>query len=391
MRSKTRKTWLLGLLLLVAAVGCQRRPLEVMYSTTVRVIVQVQWNIVINSEVTVDPELQKPTGVTLYIFRDGKFYNSVTTSNVDEIEVQLETGKYKMYMISQSPEEFWREEFVNMTDFDNAATRLRANTTATWASRKSGDEDVVENPEILFAGVSDEFEITEKMTEDFQYYYTTLTKLRRAAAAAAEEDKTKGDTKGGTKTDEEIYLEERVEYYTIRIPIEASNIVSQLYVSIYASNIDVLQSLRASTSGMARTFELTQGVTDDEEAIQIIREWKLVMDDESRRVGHLDGIITTFGLPNNETGSTDRDPSLNVSALLIDNATVADYEFMVGDRIHMLAPNPGYRHLFRLIFGSVDEPAMELPDVKPDPGTTGGGFTAGVEDWGEEEHVDLIL
>ncbi len=386
MKTLKHKSWLLAaLLLLVAAFGCQRRPLEVMYSTTARVIVKVQWDIVVETDVTAETEIEKPTGVTLYLFRDGQFYNQITTSNVDSVEVQLETGKYKMYLISQSPDEYWRMEFEDLTSFDNAATRLRQNTTATWAARKSDDEEVVENPEILFAGVSEEFEITEKMTEDYQYYYTNLTKLRRAS-----QNNTKGDTKGGTKSDDEIYYEERVEYYTIRIPIVASNIVSQLYVSIYAGNIDVLQAMRASTSGMARTFELTQGVTDNEEAIQVIREWKLVMDDESRRVGHLDGIITTFGLPNNESGSTDRDPSLNVSTLLVDNSTVADYVFEVGDRIKMLEPNPGYRHLFRLIFGSVEEPAMVLPDVKPEP-SGGGGFTAGVEDWGEEVNADIPL
>lgn len=387
MRHKMNKTWLLAaLLLLTAAFGCQRRPLEVMYSTTARVIVKVIWDIVIDPEIEEESEIQKPTGVTLYIFRDGQFYNQITTSSVDSIEVQLETGKYKMYMISQSPDEFWRMEFDDMTSYENASTRLRQNTTATWAARKSDDEEVVENPEILFAGVSEEFEITEKMTEDFQYYYTNLTKLRRARLA---KEDTKGDTKGDTKSDEEIYYEERVDYFTIRVPIVASNIVSQLYVSVYASNVDVLQSMRASTSGMARTFELTQGVTDNEEAIQVIREWKLIMDDESRRVGHLDGIITTFGLPNNDPGSADREPSLNISTLLIDNSTIADYVFEVGDRIKMLAPNPGYRHLFRLIFGSVDEPAMDLPDVVPSE--TSGGFTAGVEDWEDEQQVELIL
>lgn len=390
MKSLKHKSWLLAaLLLLVAAFGCQRRPLEVMYSTTARVVVKVQWKIAIETtinvqtDVDVDTEVEKPTGVTLYLFREGQFYNSITTSNVDSVEVQLEPGKYRAYLISQSPEEYWRMEFEDLTSFDNAATRLRQNTTATWAARKSDEEEVVENPEILFAGVSDEFEITEKMTEDYQYYYTNLTKLRRAS-----KDNTKGPD--DTKSDDEIFYEERVEYYTIRIPIEASNIVSQLWVSIYAANADVLQSVRASTSGMARTFELTQGVTDSEEAIQVIREWKLIMDDEGTRVGHISGLITTFGLPNGEAPSPDRDPSLNVSALLIDNSTVADYIFEVGDKIKMLDPNPGYRHLYRLIFGSVEEPAMVLPDVKPQP-SAGGGFTAGVEDWGEEQQVDLIL
>ena len=386
MSVKMHKSWLLAaLLLLTAAFGCQRRPLELMYRSTVRVIVKCIWDIEVNTQVNVDTEIEKPTGVTLYFFRDGQFFNSITTSNVDSVEVQLEPGKYRMYMISQSPEEYWRMEFEDMTSFENAATRLRENTSASWAARKSDDEDVVENPEILFAGVSDEFEITEKMTEDYQYYYTNLTKLRRAS-----QNNTKGDTKGGTKSDEEIYYEERVEYYTIRIPIEATNIVSQLWVTIYAGNADVLKSMRASTSGMARTFELTQNTTASEEAIQIIREWKLTMDDSSRRVGHVDGIITTFGLPNGETPSAQRDSALNVSALLIDDATVAEYVFDVGDKIKKLEPNPGYRNLYRLIFGSAEEPAISLPDVVP-PGGKSSGMEATVDDWEDGETVEIPM
>ena len=390
MRHKMNKTWLLAaLLLLTAAFGCQRRPLELMYNTTARVIIKILWDIQIDAQVEADSEIQKPTGVTLYLFRDGQFYNQLTTASVDSIEVQLEAGKYKMYMISQSPEEFWRMEFEDMTSFENAATRLRENSAASWASRKSegDDESVVENPEILFAGVSEEFEITEKMTEDYQYYYTNLTKLRRAAAA---QNNTKGDTKGGTKSDEELYYEERVEYYTIRIPIVASNIVSQLWVTIYSGNADVLKSVRASTSGMARTFELTQNVTAQEEAIQIISEWKLTMDDTGRRVGHVDGVITTFGLPNGETPSTQRDPSLNVSALLVDNSTIAEYVFDVGDKIKVLSPNPGYRNLYRLIFGSVEEPAIVPPDVPPDGGTP-SGMDATVDDWEDGETVEIPM
>ena len=142
--------------------GCQRRPLELVYRSSVRVIVKCIWNI------SVYPDGVKPSGITLYFFRDGEFYTSMTTANVDSCEVQLPQGQYQMYMISQSPEEFWRMEFENMTDFDNAATTLRTSTTPNWVSRgtTTPSPSVVENPEILYAGVSNFFEITEEMTEE---------------------------------------------------------------------------------------------------------------------------------------------------------------------------------------------------------------------------------
>lgn len=360
------------LLLLSVAIlgGCVRRPLEVIYRSTVRVIVKCIWS------VESYPEGQKPTGVTFYFFRDGEFYTSLTTANVDSCEVHLEKGHYRMYMISQSPEEFWKMDFENMNSFSNAATTLRE-TKATWATRGEG-EVPVENPEILLAGVTEEFDITEEMSEEYQYYYS---QLRRILAAES----------GGTKSvslDEKAYYQEQVEYHTLRIPVYPKNIVSQMWVTIYAGNADVLKSVRASTSGMARTWELTQGVTSGDEAIQIINQWNLTIDDPARRVGHIDGIINTFGLPNGEMPSGDRDPSLNVSALLIDNTTAVDYIFPVGDKISILEPNRGYRHLYRLVFGSVDNPAITPPDVKP---VSGGGMDAQVTDWEEGETIEIPM
>ena len=168
-----KKLWILILAALTLLVGCERRPLEAIYRSTVRVIVKCIW------EVHAYPKGMRPSGVTMYFFRNGEYYTTVTTANVDSCEVQLPEGSYKMYMITQSPEEYWRMEFDHMTSFSDAATTLRS-TSATWATR-TGEEPVVENPEVLCAGVADEFEISVKQTEEYQYYYTNLKKMKAAA------------------------------------------------------------------------------------------------------------------------------------------------------------------------------------------------------------------
>ena len=370
-----KKLWILILAALTLLVGCERRPLEAIYRSTVRVIVKCIW------QVSAYPEGMRPSGVTMYFFRNGEYYTTVTTANVDSCEVQLPEGSYKMYMITQSPEEYWRMEFDHMTSFHDASTSLRP-TSATWATR-DGVEPVVENPEVLCAGVSDEFEITVKQTEDYQYYYTNLKKMKAAAGM---------DTKAGSASiyDEITYYEEKVEYYTITIPVYPENIVSQMYVTIYSDNADMLKSVRASTSGMARTFELTQNTTAGDEAIQIINEWKLYMDDEANYIGHIDGLITTFGLPNGEHPSALRDSTLNVSALLIDDKTVENYVFNTGDKIQLLPANPGYRGMYRLIFGSVANPAIHPPRVEPEDGKK-SGMDATVSDWEEGETVEIPM
>ena len=342
----TRKTLIIALLTatILAAGSCIEPPLHLRQS--LEVLVKVLW------KVDVYPDGEKPDGITLYFFREGEFYMQHTTSNVDSCVVQLAPGRYKLYMISQSPEEYWTMDFEDLHDFDNARVSV-VETKSSWYTR-SEEEVVINNPEIMLAGVSQEFEVTEDMIY-----------LQR---------------KNATKAPDNTY------YYTIVVPIAPQSITSQYWVTIYSDNADVLKAVRASTTGMARTFYLTQGKTGDDEGTQLITQWTLTIDDEQRRVGHLDGYITTFGFPRGELPSSDRDSTLNVTALLVDEETVENYVFYVGDKIHLEDPPAGYRYLYRIIFGSVMEPAIHPKNVKP-KGT--GGFTAGVTDWDEEMTLEI--
>ena len=377
---KFRSIWVAAAMLLaVLAGGCQRRPLETAYRSTIRVIVKCIW------KATLYPDGIKPSGVTLYFFKDGQYYTSFPTVNVDSCEVQLPKGSYQLYMISHTEDEYWKMTFENMSDFNAADVTLNTKSTPNWIATRALTDPVVENPQILYAGVSEQFVITEEMAEEYQMNYVKLKSLKSKAAENAA-------TKASLDEQIEQY-EELVQYYTIRIPIEPQNVVSQLWVSIYAGNADVLKDLKASTSGMAKTFELTQFTTNNESAIQIISkdDWSSVtMDYPEKRVGHIDGIITTFGLPNGESPTALRDSTLNVSALLIDNATIADYVFDVGDKIQELPPNQGYRNLYRLIIGNKDDPAVTFPDVKPE-GSKASGIDATVDDWEEGETVEIPM
>lgn len=329
-------------LAMLLPLSCRRRPL-LFPDQTVTVIVKVLW------KVEVFPDGVKPSGITLFFFRDGEFYMQQTTANVDSCAVQLEPGRYRLYMITQSPEEYGRMEFEHLTDFNEAEVSV-AQTESKWYVR-GAEEELITNPEMMSAGVSDWFEVTDDYVP--------------------------------TKADEVV------KYYTIRVPVQPKSIVSQYWVTIYANNADVLQSVRASTSGMARTFELTQDHTGQEEGTQFITQWSLTMDDPTTRVGHVDGRITTFGFPNGEMPSALRDSTLNVSALLVDGKTIEDYVFNVGDKITSPPPEKGYRSLYRLVFGSVDKPEIHPPDVKPKDGVS--GFDANVEDWGQGEDIDVPM
>lgn len=344
------------LLFMTALVACQRRPLFLGSSESVEVMVKVVW------KVAVYPDGLKPDGITLFYFRNGEYYMQQTTANVDSCAVQLEPGRYRLLMITQSPEEYGNLEFEHLTDFDKAEV-IAVETKAKWYTR-ADDEELIANPEMMAAGVSDEFEVTEAMVDEYQQHMR-------------EQIFTKADDPGTV-----------VNYVTIRVPVYPKSIVSQYWVTIYSDNVDVLKSVRASTSGMAKSFELTQGITGAGEATQFITQWSVTTDDAEKRIGHLDGRITTFGFPNGEEPSIMRDSTLNVSTLLIDNETVERYVFNVGDKITKETPPQGYRALYRLIFGSVKAPAIHPQDVVPVGGD--GGFDASVDDW-EEVNVEINM
>lgn len=365
-----RRKGLILLTMLAAALlvaGCRIEP-PLHFKQAMKVIVKVLW------KAEVYPDGIKPTGVSMYIFRNGEYYTEQVSGNVDSSTVHLEPGKYRIFMISQSPDEFAYMEFHDMDNFDLASVSV-TESTSKWYTRADG-EVLINNPEQMTVGISDEFEITQEMVEKYRYY-----------------DSNSGWSAWTTKADggEIEHTDEGdvwVNYYTIRVPIHPMPVVSQYWISIYSDNADVLKSVRCSTTGMARSFFLTQDKTGSDEGTQFVSEWTLTMDDPTTRVGHLDGWVTTFGFPNGEMPGPDRDPTLNVSTLLIDNKTVQDYVFKVGNLITAEEAPDGYRALYRLILGSEAAPVIHPPDIeKPEDAQ---GLDATVGDWEREETVDVM-
>lgn len=354
-------------MLAMLVAGCAIEP-PLHLRQAIRIIVKVLWR------AQVYPEGFKPTGVTLYFFKDGVFCKSIPTANVDSCVVELEPGRYKLYMISQTTGEFAHMDFDNMHDFDNAVVHV-TDASNNWYT-PGENERMLDNPDEMVVGVSDEFEVSDDFIE--QYLHSRKNK-----------DKDKKDpTKAGEDTDsDDIYT--AISYYTIRVPVNPMSIVSQYWVTIYTDNVDMLSGVRASTTGMARSFMLTQDVTGDDEGTQFITAWSVTIDDAANKIGHLDGRITTFGFPNGDSPSPLRDPELNVATLLVDNKTVERYVFYIGDKITSEDPPPGFRNLYRVVFGSAEAPAIHPSTVVPV--VEQAGFDVDVGDWGDGDDIDLDI
>ncbi len=144
--------FLLLIFLGITAVGCRIDPPLYLREAS-QVIVKVLW------KEEVYPETGKPDGITLYFFRDGVYCKQVTTAEVDSCSVSLEPGRYRLYLMSYSPEEYGGQAFLDLTDWDAARSQV-SETRSSWYTRAEGERLIAE-PEWMAAGTSDEFVVSE--------------------------------------------------------------------------------------------------------------------------------------------------------------------------------------------------------------------------------------
>jgi len=350
--------------LAVSLASCERRDLDEAWSATTKVEVDCDWSHMNES----------PTGMTMYFFKDGETTPRViSTSEVYSVQVSLDEGHWKMFLINQSVYEFSSLEFFNMSEYDLANACVAEVTSKWYAPSKAGDtptkaDYIGHAPESLGIGIAEEFDITEEMIESYQYSWEEYTK----------------NTKN-TKADEETLkrLYKRVEDNTYVIPVVAYDVVDDLTVRVNLTNVSGLRSVRASVTNLAQQVTLTTYGTAQTLVDQLLESWTLYTDASDEGNGYVESTVSTFGLPGAVTDVTGRDASLNVltvSFLMSDGTTITkDYE--VGDKFQITVDEDNQYHLYLYLeVGPVD-----LPDVIPDE--QGGGFKADVVDWDNQQEA----
>ncbi len=367
MRNKLIYVLMLPMLLLLFA-GCERRPLELYYSPEAQVLVKCDWSNF--------PEV--PTGMTMYFFRDGDSQpKAITTSEVYESKVSLEAGHYRMFLINQSPNEFGSLAFTGMDTYPTTESYLTA-ITSKWYTKT--ESIIGHDPENLGVAIADEFDITPELVEQYQAIYT---KYKQSIYSKTDD--------GTTAEDYQAELDK----LTKEIDVVAYNIVSELNVKVYIKNINSLRSVRASLTGMAGGYYLSKSATTDDTAIQLMESWAAKVNATDAMRGYIETTITTLGLPGGIITTEGRDATLNklsLSLLLLDNKTIKTYEFNEGNDIKIERGTHGIKLELNIVLGTEDDPVIVLPDVDPSPsGGDGGGFSAKVDDWGEQIDVPINL
>lgn len=348
------------LALVMFLTSCDRRPLDYFYVNYTRIVVRCDWSRV--------PD--KPSGMSLYIFKDGETNPRViTTSSVDSVEVNLDEGHYKMFIMNQSTTEFGTYSFLNMDNYKSASSSLTAATSSWYVPDAAISEALGREPENLGVAIADDFDITEEMVSAFQSAYK----------------RHHGHIDPNPLKDLTTYID-----------VTANNTVSKLVTRVYIGGIYNLYSIRGGISKMAKNFLMTQTATDKDEATQLLEGWTEKIDNNDATRGYVEIGVSTLGLPSNVITNEEvakRDTSANLlrlSLLLVDGKTISYYKFGVGKKIEIQKGPEGYRLLHYITLGTLDDPAIIIPDVPPAE-SGGGGFTAIVDDWGDEVNVDIPI
>lgn len=367
MRMHTIYKYILSVAMLAAVFGCQRRPLEYFYKPEARIILKVDWSDF--------PE--KPTGMTVFLYKQGEAAQSFTTSTVDETPLNITAGRYKLFVMNQSVTEIGGVNFREMGTYETAEGVL-SKVASKWYSVMKGviasgeGEDlpgVGIQPDDLGIAIAEEFTITEEEVKNFNY---ENAKWRKGKG------KKDGD---GEAADDAPYDTDAPALRVIEVA--AHNVVSHLHVKIYFKNIQNLASVRTSMEGLAESFLLTQGTTSQAEVAQLAEEWQLVKTAEKE--GYVESTISTFALPNGVTSVAQRDPRANiftVQALHADHKTITTEVYPVGDKFRITVRPKFYRLLMELEVGPI-----WLPNV--DPAGDSGGFITDVVDW--DDLIDVVI
>lgn len=328
--------------------SCDHKELCYHHPHTAKVRFDVDWS---------EFEEETPTGMTVMIYPQsgGKPLRHLTNT-ISHAIVDLEAGKYNSIVYNQSDTEFGSVMFAEMDDFYTAEVRT-VEDESRWYTCRADNEKLAVQPEWVGTDCYTDAEVTPQMVEAAGDEYI-------ASISQASQTRTQ---------------------YVIASHTP-KNIIHTIYIKVYIKGIYNLRSARASLTGLAEGYSFSQARTTDSQVTQLIEQWQLTADKNDPTQGYITAKITTMGLPYGHAEKPD-DNEFNLSLLLVDNETIIDVPFKVGDKLRKIQNDEGEYILAFELELTLDD---VLPDVKPS-GSGEGGFKVTVDDWGEEQNVDINM
>lgn len=374
------RTLFTALIVLLALTSCKREPLELYYTGKAQVDIDVDWT----TRFTDNPK--DITGMTVIIAKlesDSIIYSDVTNDIFRYEELELAPGNYKLLIFNEYINGFGSMYFGERRNFNKffAYAHQQPRTTDFWDVNVS----YMKEPEAIGCAV-DTFTVLPEMADGeprFVYY----------------KDYIPTEFEG-------VHLKEIIDPMT-----------TEMFIRVRVLGIKYMQSVIGSISGMANGFLLTQAWRRSEPGVHLLENWKISdvtyeNGDTLKSVGYVTTTIRTFGLPHGRELDSQRDSTSNLLSLcftLIDG-TQHVFRYPVGKMIKYRTTEAQSRRAgeknnddmsyfaktdvtleLDLIVDAPfyeDEEVPNLPYAQP-KGT--GAFDAEVEEWGDDEVVDVPM
>ena len=341
-------------LFLLCAVSCNHDELCYHHPHDARVRVDVDWQ---------DFVQEVPTGMTVMVYPQGEGAGKAVTQHTNTTNhaiFALPEGKYHSIVYNQSPSEYGSVSFRGMESFETAEVYANPTDSRWYVSRGDEDGRVVTEPEWIGTDWIKDMQVTKEMVDK-----TGEENLAELSASRA-----------------------RVENSFLIGEHRPQNIVYTITVKVHIDGIYNLRSARASLSGLAEGYWLGKGRPTAGKVTHLLEEWSMTLNEDDPTKGTIVAKITCFGLPDGHQGRPEEN-ELILSLLLVDNKTILDFPFEVGDDFEAQIEEDVHLRLNLAVELEITL-TTPLPDVKPEGGS-GSGFSATVDDWGEEENIDINM
>ncbi len=338
-------SYMIGVLVL-AATSCTHKELCMLHPHTADVTIISDWSDFTDKDV--------PSGMTVMVYpQEGGEVVRHLTHDITRADLSLPVGLYHSVVFNQSESEFGSVLFRGMDSYETAEVYSNL-TKSTWYKTRTEEERLGEEPEWIGTSRHEGAVVTQEMI------YATGEAMLAALP------------------------QQRSEPGFVIAQHAPQNIIYTVSVTVHIKGFHNLRSARASLNGLAEGYFLGTGRYSSSKVTQLMERWSKSVDVHDPTKGTINTVITCFGLPDGH-GATADENILNLSLLLVDNTTIMDYTFKVGDKfVHEEGDGVDVSLSLELEL-EIDEP---LPDVKPVDGAN-SGFDATVSDWGEEENYEI--
>lgn len=352
------------LLIATLSLSCERRALTYDYSPTVDVKINADWSYLSDT----------PTGMTIYCYPEsGESPTVLSTNDINTTTVSLGAGVYNILIFNNDPTSFSGTiSFEDMESFETAS--VQSVSSALSSAKFKSSSDVVREPEELAAATYLDLEVTEDAVKE-------SVELK---------------SKGATRSDELIYA---------TINVTPMVVVKTTRVKIRISGIHNFYSASSQIYGMASGYSFFEQASHSDMVTHSLDSWSSTTYDYDYREGEITTYFTSFGLPEQTTLSrssdySDWDGLLAIDILLVDLSTTVTNIIELKDKVVTSEDSSKSDNVSLSVsididissgYGlSDDDDPVVLQDVEP-AGGSGSAFNATVDEWSDEEIVDIPL